>query len=224
MKILLDTANLEEIRNGMLYYPIGGVTTNPSILKKEDRPFGELVREIRDLIGNRELHIQVTADSAAEMLKEADSIYEKLGGGIYIKVPADEEGLLAMKLMKRKGILVTATAVYSTAQAYLAGKAGADYAAPYFNRMQNLGIDSGRVVRDIAQIYARLESKPCILAASFKNVNQVMESVLAGADAVTVSYEILKDMVGNAAIEKAVTDFKRDWREKNEGKKIYEIL
>lgn len=224
MKLLLDTANLEEVRRGLLYYPIAGVTTNPTILKKEEMPFEELIRELLKMLGNKELHIQVTADCAADMLREADAVYEKFMSGIYMKVPADEEGLLAMKMMKRRDILVTATAVYSTSQAYLAGLAGADYAAPYFNRMQNLGIESGKVIREISELYDRMDPKPTILAASFKNVRQVMESVLAGADAVTVSYDVLKGMAGNAVIEKAAADFKGDWREKNGGKRIDELI
>lgn len=223
MEILLDTANLEQIKKYVGLYEITGVTSNPTIISREKADFWPLLTEIKKVIGEKQLHVQVTADTWEEMLKEADCIRERLGKDTYIKVPTTEQGICAMKHLKEEGARVTATAVYTTQQAMMAASAGADYVAPYFNRMNNLNVDSKKVIGDMVQLF-RVHGKPTkILAASFKNTEQVMDALTVGAQAVTVSVDLLTTMVENAIIDFAVDGFKKDWIKTYGDKKIYEL-
>ncbi len=223
MEILLDTANIEQIKKYMGLYEVVGVTTNPTIISREKAEFWPLLEEIKSLIGDKQLHVQVTADTWEEMVKEAECIQERLGKETYIKVPVNEQGICAMKHLKAQGANVTATAVYSIQQAMLAASVGADYMAPYFNRMNNLNMDSKKVVAEIADLYKMHGKSTKILAASFKNTEQVLDSLKAGAHAVTVSVDLLTMMVDNAIIRFAVDGFKQDWINLYGNKKIYEL-
>lgn len=223
MEILLDTANLEQIRKYVGLYEITGVTSNPTIISREQAEFWPLLTEIRKIIGDKQLHVQVTADTWEEMLKEAECIQRKLGRDVYIKVPTTEQGICAMKHLKADDSRVTATAVYTTQQAMMAASAGADYVAPYFNRMNNLNVDSKKVIGDMVELF-KVHRKPTkILAASFKNTEQVMDALTVGAHAVTVSVDLLTTMVENAIIDFAVEGFKKDWIKTYGNKKIYEL-
>ena len=223
MEILLDTANLEQIRKYTELYDITGVTSNPTIISREKAEFWPLLLEVRKIIGDRQLHVQVTADTWGEMIKEGECIREKLGKDTYIKVPTTEQGICAMKHLKAEGANVTATAVYTTQQAMMASSAGADYVAPYFNRMNNLNVDSKKVIGDMANLFKIHDKKTKILAASFKNTEQVMDALMVGAQAVTVSVDLLTTMVENAIIDFAVEGFKKDWIKTYGDKKIYEL-
>lgn len=223
MELLLDTANVGKIHKYMELYEITGITTNPTIIARENTEFWPLLQTIKDMIGDKQLHVQVTAEHWTEMLKEAECIREKLGKDVYIKVPATEQGICAMKHLKVQGANVTATAVYSMQQAMVAASVGADYVAPYFNRMNNLNVDSKKVISDMVELF-KIHQKPTkILAASFKNTEQVMDALLVGAHAVTVSEELLTTMVENAIIDFAVEGFKKDWVRIYGDKKVYEL-
>ena len=223
MEILLDTANIEQIKKYMALYQVVGVTTNPTIISREKAEFWPLLEEIKGLIGDKQLHVQVTAGTWEEMVKEAECILNRLGKDTYIKVPVNEQGVCAMKHLKAMGANVTATAVYSVQQAMLAASVGADYMAPYFNRMNNLNMDSKKVISEIADLYKIHDLPTKILAASFKNTEQVMDSLKVGAHAVTVSVDLLTTMVKNAIIDFAVDGFKKDWIHTYGNKKIYEL-
>lgn len=223
MEILLDTANLEQIKKYVELYEITGVTSNPTIISKEKAEFWPLLMEIKRIIGDKQLHVQVTADNWQDMLKEAECIREKLGPDTYIKIPSIEQGICAMKHLKKMGANVTATAVYTTQQAMMAACAGADYVAPYFNRMNNLNVDSKKVIGDMVNLF-RTHNKPTkVLAASFKNTEQVMDALTVGAQAVTVSVDLLTTMVQNAIIDFAVEGFQKDWINTYGDKRIYEL-
>lgn len=223
MEILLDTANLEQIKKYTELYEITGVTSNPTIISKEKADFWPLLLAIREIIGDKQLHVQVTADSWEEMLREAECIREKLGKDTYIKVPATEQGICAMKHLKAMGAKVTATAVYTTQQAMMASSVGADYVAPYFNRMNNLNVDSKKVIGDMVNLFKTHGKTSKILAASFKNTEQVMDALVVGAQAVTVSVDLLTTMVENAIIDFAVDGFRKDWIKTYGDKRIYEL-
>ena len=224
MELLLDTANLEAIRKYCDYYNIIGVTTNPSILSREKGPFFETCARIREIIGQeKQLHVQVTGRSCEEMLKEAEVITQRLGKDVYIKVPVIEEGVKAMKLMKAQGLRVTATAVVSVQQAFLAGSVGADYVAPYVNRMENLSIDPYEAVARIREIFDNQGITTKILGASFKNTQQVMRVYEMGAEAVTVSPELLTTMCSNAVTDLWVENFEKDWVNLYGDRRIYEL-
>ena len=213
MEFIIDTVNLEEIKEAVEYLPIVGVTSNPSIVKKTNpQDFFEHMKEIRKIIGQeRSLHIQVISKDCDTIIKEAHRILKEVDDKVYIKVPVSYEGIKAIKLLKEEGINVTATAVYDLMQAYMALEAKADYIAPYVNRIGNLGADPFELINELSNriIMDGYESK--IVAASFKGVQQVKDALNNGAQAVTVPVEVLKQIFANPNIEKAVNDFNQDW-------------
>lgn len=213
MEFIIDTADLNEIKEAVEYLPITGVTSNPSIVKKTaPKDFFAHMKEIRSIIGDkRSLHIQVIARDYEGIIKEAHHILEKVDHNVYIKVPVSYEGVKAIRQLKAEGVSVTATAVYDLMQAYMALAAGADYIAPYVNRIGNLGSDPYEL---ISQLSARIteDGYDCrIVAASFKGVKQVRDSFNSGAHAITAPVDILHTIFKNPNIDKALTDFNNDW-------------
>ncbi|MDS0527984.1 fructose-6-phosphate aldolase [Clostridium sp. SHJSY1] len=213
MEYMLDTANIELIKEYNQIFPITGVTSNPSILKKEGKvDFFNHFRKIREIIGmEKTLHIQVVAKDCKGILKEAKAILDNIDNKVYIKIPVNSEGLKAMKVLKRLGVSVTATAIYTKAQGFLAMESGADFIAPYFNRMENMNINPGEVIKAFADMIEKYNYETKILAASFKNIGQVNDSFSFGAQTATMAPEILRDALEMPAIQKAVDDFISDW-------------
>lgn len=213
MEFIIDTVNLEQIARAIEYLPICGVTSNPSIVKATaPENFFDHMREIRKMIGmERSLHIQVIGRDCANMVAQAHRILSEIDDQVYVKVPVCHEGIKAIKILKEQGIKVTATAVYDLMQAYLALAAGADYIAPYVNRIGNLGGDPMTLIDELAHRIALDGAKTKIVAASFKGVAQVRDSLNHGAQAVTVPTAILDQIFANPSIEKAMSDFNSDW-------------
>lgn len=214
MIYMLDTANVEAIKRACDLYPIAGVTTNPTLIAREKRPFYELISGIRAVIGEeRMLHVQALSTEAEEIVKEAEHLMNTIGGNLYVKVPAIPEGIKAMKLLKQKGIPVTATAICSAQQAIMAAVAGADFVAPYVNRTDDININGVEVASDIVQLFQMNHLETRVLAASFKNVRQIHEIMMTGASAVTVGTELLEKLVENALSEWSVNRFIEDWNQ-----------
>lgn len=213
MEFMLDTVNIEEISQYEKVIPLAGVTSNPSIIKNEGQiDFFEQMKKIRSIIGmEKSLHVQVVATTYEGMLKDAEMILANIDTQVFIKVPVNETGLKVIKELKRREVNVTATAIYTKFQAYLAIAAGADYVAPYFNRMENLSINPQEAIREMAKEIARTNSQTKILAASFKNVGQVNAALENGAQAATMGVDIIKQAFAMPSIEKAINDFKTDW-------------
>ena len=154
MKLIIDDAHIDLIKKIYEYYPVDGVTTNPSILAKSGRQPFEVLKEIRSFIGEEaELHVQVVAKDADGMVDDAHRIVKELGANTYVKVPSIPEGFKAMKALSKENINITATAIYTPMQAYLAAKCGASYAAPYVNRIDNMGFNGIQVAKQIHDIF-----------------------------------------------------------------------
>ncbi|MCC8060324.1 MAG: fructose-6-phosphate aldolase [Clostridiales bacterium] len=212
MKLIIDNADIKTIQEIYDVYPVDGVTTNPSILAKSGRPPYETLREIRKFIGEgAELHVQVIASDPTDMREEAHRILDELGKDTFIKVPVTTAGLKAIRLLHNEGIRVTATAVYTQMQAFLAAKAGAGYAAPYVNRIDNLGADGIRTAKDIHDIFQKNGFHTEVLAASFKNSQQVLELCKYGIGAVTISPDVMENLIKNDSVRMAVEAFVRDF-------------
>jgi len=211
MKLLIDDANIEKIKAIYSVYPVDGVTTNPSILAKSGRKPFEVLSEIREFIRGDELHVQVVSESADGMIKEAERITDILGKNTYIKIPVVPEGLKAMKTLAREGYYITATAIYTPMQAFLAAKAGAHYAAPYVNRIDNLGADGIESSKKMHDIFKNNGLATQILAASFKNSQQVLELCAYGVGAATAAPDVIEGLIKNVAVESAVEAFTKDF-------------
>ena len=224
MEILLDTANIETIKKYNDIYDVTGVTSNPTRISREKGDFFAILCGIRKIIGDKkQLHVQVTADNCEEMLEEAEAIVKRLGKDTYIKVPTNEVGIKTMKALKADSYNVTATAIYTPQQAVMAASVGADYAASYFNRMCNNNFNAPEAIAEMAEIYSMYGKKTKLLAASFKNTNQIMQALLAGAEAVTASPELYTQMVESPLIDDAISRFDADWTKLYGSKKIYEL-
>lgn len=215
MELMLDTADLEEIKYYNEIFPIVGVTSNPSILKKEGNVnFFEHLRKIRDIIGmDKSLHVQVTTNTSEQIIEEANKIAEEVGKDIYIKIPINEEGLKAIKVLKKDNFRITGTAIYTSLQGDLAIMAGADYIAPYYNRMENADIDPKKVINHYSRLIKMYNKDTKILAASFRNVGQIIDAYDNGAHCATVDPNIIKSGLQMPSIELAVQDFIADWEE-----------
>lgn len=212
MKLIIDNAQIERIREIYQYYPVDGVTTNPSILAKSGRAPYEVLKEIRAFIGpEAELHVQAVSRDTQTMIQEAHRIIAELGEGTYVKIPAVPEGFSAMKALCAEGIRVTATAIYTPMQAYLAAKCGASYAAPYVNRIDNMGYNGIQTAKAIHDIFRNNQMKTEVLAASFKNSQQVLELCEYGIGASTAAPDIIESLVKNPAVTAAVEDFIADF-------------
>jgi len=213
MLILLDTANMKEIKELSDLYPVDGITTNPSIVVKEKRDFMELMKDILSVLGpEKMLHIQAVGLAAEEIVEEAVYLNENLKGNIYVKIPVTPQGIKAIRCLKQKSIKTTATAVCTPLQAVMAAKAGADFIIPYVNRIDNISGDGVEVVSDIINLFEIHDINARIIAASFKNVRQVLEIGLAGAQAVTVAPDIFRKMIEHPLVDSSVEQFIRDWK------------
>ncbi|QQQ86437.1 fructose-6-phosphate aldolase [Peptacetobacter hiranonis] len=213
MEFIVDTVNLEEIKDAVEHMPIVGVTSNPSIVKQTSpENFFEHMRKIREIIGiERSLHVQVISKNSDEMVAEAHRILKEIDDQVYIKVPVSYEGMKAIKTLKAEGVKVTATAVYDLMQAYMALAVNVDYIAPYVNRIGNLGADPMDLISNLSDRIAVDGYNTKIVAASFKGVQQVRDSFNFGAHAITAPVAVLKQIFANPNIEKAVDDFNKDW-------------
>lgn len=213
MEFMLDTIHIPDIEKYAGIIPLAGVTSNPTIVKKEGKiDFFMHMREIRKLLPETAtMHIQVVGQMVADMLDDAYTILDKIDPNVSIKVPTTEAGLAVIKKLKADHVNVTATAIYTKFQGYLAIAAGADYIAPYYNRMQNMSIDAASVVNGFAKMIEANHAQTKILAASFHNVNQVTEAFENGAQVATMGVDILQSALGMPAIQSAVDSFTNDW-------------
>lgn len=226
MKLLIDDANLDAIKAIVALYPVDGVTTNPTILAKAGENPKERLLKIRELIGyDKDLHCQVVADTKDEMKDQAKKLVSLLGENTYIKIPSVGEGFKAMEELSNEGIKITATGIYTPLQAFLAAKAGAKYLAPYVNRIDNLGYDGLAVARKIQNILEANDFDAEILAASFKNSNQVLDLVERGVGALTLAPTVFNNLVNDRNVDFAIKTFEDDFAKiLNEGDSFSDIL
>ena len=213
MKLFIDDANLDAIREIIEYYPVDGVTTNPSILAKAKRDPRETLKAIREIIGEDRIIFAQAVDLTFEgMLKDAHMIVDLLGKNTVVKLPSTPTGFKAMMALKKEGIPTCGTVVYTPMQAYLAAKAGASYVAPYVNRIDNMGYDGVRVVQQIQDILDNNAMDCEVLAASFKNSQQVLELAEYGVGNATCAADVIRGFVKNLAIDGAIQDFVDDFK------------
>ncbi|PLS03743.1 transaldolase family protein [Neobacillus cucumis] len=215
MKIFIDSANLQQIRHLIENYQIEGVTTNPSILAKEKEDYWDVLKQIQTIIGReRPLFVQTLSETADEMVQEAENIVQTLGGKIYIKVPAVKEGYKAMKELNKLGINTLGTAIFTAQQALMCANCGIQYVAPYVNRIDQLSGDGVGVVADIVKLFNTFQLQTKVLAASFKNVNQVHKCSLAGAHSITASPDIIEALHEHPSSIISVEGFSKDWQKR----------
>ena len=225
MTYIIDTANLEAIRKINEFYPVAGVTTNPSIIAKEKTDFLKLICDIREIIGqDKMLHVQTTATKAEDIIEEAQLLNKLIGKNFYIKIPISKEGLKATKALHKMGIGVTETAIFTQQQALMAALAGADFVAPYVNRFDNIVGDGVKVVSEIVKIFKTYDLDCKVLAASFKNLEQVHECALSGCHAVTIGASLYESLTYHPMTDLAISGFEKDWKSVYGDKSIKDLI
>ena len=175
MIYMADTADLNELRSLYTFFPLEGVTTNPTILSHSGYKLSVAIEGIQELVGTGMVHIQMISAESDDMVREAKKYrsYFDFGDNFYAKIPVTEQGYRAMRILKDAGINVTATAIFTQQQALVAMKAGADFVAPYVSRLDNISSHGIEVVGDIVQNIFEYNLKGKVLAASFKTVDQI---------------------------------------------------
>ena len=218
-KILIDSADIKKAREIEKYYTIAGITTNPTILSKIEGSLEDKLKELKEFTyGKYEVHIQTTESEVEKIVEEAKKLRDYFGESFYIKISVTKSGLEAMKLCSKENIRVTATAILTAMQALAAAKNGANYVAPYVNRMENVGQDAKEAILEISNLLIDYPTE--ILAASFKNVKQVQDILRCGAEAATIAPEIIEASIWHPYTDKSVFDFEKDWENRFGDKKI----
>ena len=212
MKIFLDTADVSFIQPAYETGLIDGVTTNPSLILKSGRQLLEVIDELSKFQNLQSISAEVVAETAEEMLSEAKKFYS-IAPAVTIKVPCTVEGLKACKFLTNVGVQVNVTLVFSVAQAILASKAGATFISPFVGRWMDNSIDGIELIKNIRKAFDYSGTKTQILAASLRDVRQVEQSALNGADVVTIPPVVFWGMYKNILTDKGLDLFQKDWEE-----------
>ncbi len=214
MEFILDTADLEAVKQLDELLTIEGVTTNPSIITKSGKTPEQVIKEfVEYLRPEQKFFVQVVSTDYEQMLEEARYICSLRPKNTYVKIPVTHNGYKAIKQLKSEGLGVLATAIYSADEAFLAAMNGADYLAPYVNRMCNYGDGIGQVLDLLQMLETQGFENTKVIAASFKNVEQVHALIAAGIQSVTVPPEVVFTMIDHPGTKIAVDEFSVAWQE-----------
>ncbi|EJJ3935989.1 fructose-6-phosphate aldolase [Salmonella enterica] len=212
MELYLDTANVAEVERLARIFPIAGVTTNPSIVAASKESVWDVLPRLQNAIGEEgTLFAQTMSRDAKGMVEEAKRLNNAIPG-IVVKIPVTAEGLAAIKLLKKEGIVTLGTAVYSASQGLLAALAGAKYVAPYVNRVDAQGGDGIRMVQELQTLLERHAPDSMVLAASFKTPRQALDCLLVGCQAITLPLDVAQQMLNTPAVESTIEKFEQDWK------------
>ncbi|HEU5197450.1 MAG TPA: fructose-6-phosphate aldolase [Methylomirabilota bacterium] len=209
MKIFLDTANVNEIKEGVALGVVDGVTTNPSLAAKEKRPFRPLVEEICRIVPG-DVSLEVVAADYEGMIKEGQELAQ-IASNVVVKCPLTADGLKAVKYLSGKGIRCNQTLCFSAPQALLSAKAGATYISPFLGRLDDIGAVGMDLIRDICQIYKNYGFKTQVLAASIRNPLHVIDAAKAGAHVATMPFGVLQQLIKHPLTDLGLKKFTEDW-------------
>lgn len=209
MKLFLDTANVEDIKNVNDMGVICGVTTNPSLIAKEGRDFKEVVREITSIVDGP-ISGEVNSDDAEGMIEEAMEIVE-IHPNMVVKIPMTAEGLKAVKVLASRGIKTNVTLIFSANQALLAARAGATYVSPFLGRLDDISTNGMDLIRTVAEIFDIHGIDTEIIAASVRHPMHVTDAALAGAHIATVPAKLVYQMLNHPLTDQGIDKFKKDW-------------
>lgn len=193
MRLFIDTANLDEIKEAASWGVVSGVTTNPSLIAKEGRDLKEVIAEITSLVDGP-ISAEVNEGKAEDMIAQALEL-AKIHKNIVIKLPMTMEGIKACKALTDEGIKTNVTLIFSVHQALIACEAGATYISPFMGRMDDIGLDSTKLIEDISQLILNYRYDTQIIAASIRNVSHIETAALAGADIATIPFKVMAKMV-----------------------------
>ena len=210
MKIFLDTANVEHIREANSWGVVDGVTTNPTLIAREGRNFEEVVREICEIVDGP-ISAEVVSEDAEGMVKEAREL-SKIHKNVVIKIPMTPEGLKATRALKDEEIKTNVTLVFSSNQVLLAAKAGATFVSPFIGRLDDQGQVGTEVIREAVTILETYDFDTQVIVASVRHPIHVLESALAGAHIATVPFDVLKKMARHSLTDVGIRKFLEDYK------------
>ncbi|MFA9560077.1 fructose-6-phosphate aldolase [Evansella sp. AB-rgal1] len=209
MKFFLDTGNISEIKRIAKLGLVDGVTTNPTLIAKEGRPFKDIIKEICEVVDGP-VSAEVIGLTVEEMVEEAEEL-ASWAPNVVIKLPMTEEGLEATYELTKKGIKTNVTLVFSAAQGLMAAKAGATYISPFVGRLDDIGTEGMSLVRDLKAILTNYGFETEIIAASIRNIEHVEKSAIAGADIATIPGSLLPKLWKHPLTDKGIEQFLSDW-------------
>ncbi len=209
MELFLDTADTSEIRKGAETGLISGVTTNPTLIKKEGKDYNETLKEICSIIKGP-VSAETVSLNADGMVKEGIE-FSKIAKNIVVKVPMTVEGMKACQRLTKKGIKVNVTLVFSANQALLAAKSGAFMVSPFVGRLDDINKVGMNVVREIKQVYDNYKFTTQILVASVRNTNHVLDAAKIGADISTMPYSVFEQLFKHPLTDAGIKKFLEDW-------------
>ncbi len=210
MRIFIDTANIEEIKeiNSMGF--LAGVTTNPSLVAQEKRDYKQVISEICAIV-NGPISAEVIGQDYDAMVKEGEEL-AAIHPNVVIKIPICEPGLKAINTLKNKGIASNATLVFSANQALLAARAGAAFVSPFIGRLDDIGNDGLVLLNDIITIFDQYMLDTEVIAASIRHPMHVVEAAKIGSHIATIPYKIIKQMIKHPLTDAGIEKFMRDWQ------------
>lgn len=212
MKFFIDTANVDDIRKANEMGVICGVTTNPSLIAKEGRDFGEVIKEITTIVdGPISGEVKATTVDAEGMIKEGREI-AKIHPNMVVKIPMTVEGLKAVKVLSSEGIKTNVTLIFTANQALLAARAGATYVSPFLGRLDDISTTGVNLIQDIVTIFENYQLDTEIICASVRNPIHVTECALAGADIATVPYSVIEHMTKHPLTDAGIEKFQKDYK------------
>ncbi len=212
MKFFIDTANVEEIKQGLEMGMVDGVTTNPSLVAKESRPFHEILKEICELVDGP-VSAEVVSLEAEGMMKEAREL-ASMSDNIVVKVPMIVEGLKAVKQLTAEGIKTNVTLVFSTAQALLAAKAGATFVSPFVGRLDDISFQGMDLIGDIMTVYRNYGYQSEVIVASVRSPMHIMDAALMGADIATIPLKVISQLAKHPLTDIGMKQFLADWEKR----------
>lgn len=209
MKFFIDTANLEQIKKGVEMGMVDGVTTNPSLIAKEDKPFEQILKDIVAVVDGP-ISAEVVSLEADGMVEEA-KVLSAMSDNIVIKIPMIMEGIKAVKQLTALGIKTNVTLIFSAAQALLAAKAGATYVSPFVGRLDDIGTPGMDLVSDIMTIFRNYGMQTEVIVASVRSPQHVMESAAIGADIATIPLKVIEQLAKHPLTDIGIEQFLADW-------------
>ncbi|MDX2440492.1 MAG: fructose-6-phosphate aldolase [Desulfobacterales bacterium] len=212
MKFFIDTANIKEIKNANDMGMVDGVTTNPSLIAREEGEFTDIIKEISSIVDGP-VSAEVISLDYDGMVKEAKEL-AKIGDNIAVKIPMTIDGLKAVKTLSSLGIKTNVTLIFSALQALMAAKAGATYASPFVGRLDDLSEDGMTLIEEIVQIYDNYGFETEIIVASIRSSLHVKTSALMGAHIATIPFKILSKLASHHMTDNGIDAFMKDWEKK----------
>jgi transaldolase len=210
MKFFIDTANIDEIKEGLSLGMVDGVTTNPSLIAKEKKGFDVVVKEILKYVKGP-VSLEVVCIEAKAMFAEGKKL-ARLGENVVIKVPLCPEGLKATRMFADAGIDVNQTLVFSPLQALMAAKAGARYVSPFVGRLDDIAHDGMEIVEQIITIYENYCYETEVIVASIRSPRHVLDAALMGADIATIPFKVIAQLAKHPLTDKGIETFLEDWK------------